>query len=116
MGSFGRWIAVTAATVALLATQAAVAQDIQDKFADVNGIRMHYLVAGKGDPVILMHGYAQNSRMWLPTIRELAKTHLVVAPDLRGFGDTAKAKSGYDMSWRRSSGSRKRASPATTSD
>ena len=54
------------------------------------------LVAGRGDPVILMHGYAQNSHMWRPTMRELAKTHLVVAPDLRGFGDTTKAESGYD--------------------
>jgi pimeloyl-ACP methyl ester carboxylesterase len=62
----------------------------------VNGIRMHYLIAGHGTPVILMHGYAQNSHMWRPTIRELAKTHLVVAPDLRGFGDTTKAESGYD--------------------
>jgi pimeloyl-ACP methyl ester carboxylesterase len=98
MGSFGRWIAATAVMMTLLATQAAVAQDarIESRFAEVNGIRMHYLVAGKGDPVILMHGYAQNSHMWRPTMRELAKTHLVVAPDLRGFGDTTKAESGYD--------------------
>ena len=98
MGSFGRWIAATAVMMTLLAAQAAVAQDarIESRFAEVNGIRMHYLVAGKGDPVILMHGYAQNSHMWRPTMRELAKTHLVVAPDLRGFGDTTKAESGYD--------------------
>ena len=31
---------------------------IQDRFASVNGIRLHYLVAGKGEPVILLHGYA----------------------------------------------------------
>jgi pimeloyl-ACP methyl ester carboxylesterase len=98
MGSLGRWIAATAVMMTLLATQAAVAQDarIESRFAEVNGIRMHYLVAGKGDPVILMHGYAQNSHMWRPTMRELAKTHLVVAPDLRGFGETTKAESGYD--------------------
>jgi pimeloyl-ACP methyl ester carboxylesterase len=98
MNSFRRWVAATAAMVALLAAQAAAAQDvkIESRFADVNGIRMHYLVAGKGDPVILMHGYAQNSHMWRPAMRELAKTHLVVAPDLRGFGDTTKAESGYD--------------------
>jgi pimeloyl-ACP methyl ester carboxylesterase len=98
MGSLGKWIAATAVMMTLLATQGAVAQDarIESRFAEVNGIRMHYLVAGKGDPVILMHGYAQNSHMWRPTMRELAKTHLVVAPDLRGFGDTTKAESGYD--------------------
>ncbi len=77
---------------------AAAAQDvkIESKFADVNGLRMHYLVAGKGSPVILLHGYAQNSHMWRPTMAQLGKTHLVIAPDLRGFGDTAKPESGYD--------------------
>ena len=34
--------------------------------------------------------------MWRPLMKELAKTHLVVAPDLRGFGDSTKAESGYD--------------------
>ncbi|QJR12898.1 Soluble epoxide hydrolase [Usitatibacter rugosus] len=84
--------------VAALASFSAAAQDvkIESKFADVNGIKMHYLVAGKGEPIILMHGYAQNSHMWRPAMKELAKTHLVVAPDLRGFGDTTKAESGYD--------------------
>src|ERR1700704_3975936 len=98
MGFTRRWAGAIAAMTALLAVQPAFAQDvkIESRFAEVNGIRMHYLVAGKGDPVILMHGYAQNSHMWRPTMRELAKTHLVVAPDLRGFGETTKAESGYD--------------------
>jgi pimeloyl-ACP methyl ester carboxylesterase len=98
MSSITKWTAAAAATMVWLAAQSVAAQEvtIESRFADVNGIRMHYLVAGKGDPVILMHGYAQNSHMWRPTMRELAKTHLVVAPDLRGFGDTTKAESGYD--------------------
>ena len=84
--------------VAALASVGVAAQDvkIESKFADVNGIKMHYLEAGKGEPVILVHGYAQNSHMWRPAMKELAKTHLVIAPDLRGFGDTTKAESGYD--------------------
>ena len=69
---------------------------IMDRYATVNGVKLHYLVAGKGAPVILLHGYAQNSHMWRPLMKELAKTHLVVAPDLRGFGDSAKPESGYD--------------------
>ena len=68
----------------------------KSRFAEVNGMKLHYLVAGKGDPVILLHGYAQNSHMWLPLIPELAKTHTVIAPDLRGFGRSEKAESGYD--------------------
>ena len=69
---------------------------IVDRYATVNGVKLHYLVAGKGAPVILLHGYAQNSHMWRPLMTELAKTHLVVAPDLRGFGDSAKTAAGYD--------------------
>ena len=89
--------ALVASAAALLAFPAAAQEPkIESKFADVNGIRMHYLVAGKGEPIILMHGYAQNSHMWRPAMKALAKGHLVVAPDLRGFGDTTKAESGYD--------------------
>ena len=69
---------------------------IESRFADVNGARLHYLIAGKGDPVLLLHGYAQNSHMWRPLIPELARTHTVIAPDLRGFGDSAKPERGYD--------------------
>jgi len=69
---------------------------IENRFAKVNGIKMHYLVAGKGEPVLLLHGYAQTSHMWRPLMKELAKTRLVIAPDLRGFGDSEKAASGYD--------------------
>lgn len=69
---------------------------IEDRFANVNGVRLHYLIAGKGDPVILLHGYAQTSRMWRPLMVELTKSHTVVAPDLRGFGQSSKPNSGYD--------------------
>jgi len=69
---------------------------IEDRFSDVSGIKLHYLFAGMGDPVILLHGYAQNSRMWRPLMVELAKTHTVVAPDLRGFGQSSKSDGGYD--------------------
>ncbi len=68
---------------------------IDDRFATVNGVRLHYLIAGKGDPVILLHGYAENSHMWRPLIPELATTHTVIAPDLRGFGQSAKPNGGY---------------------
>jgi pimeloyl-ACP methyl ester carboxylesterase len=69
---------------------------INERFATVNGVKLHYLVAGAGEPVILLHGYAQNSHMWRPLIPELAKTHTVVAPDLRGFGQSSKPANGYD--------------------
>ena len=71
--------------VASAFTPAAAQQSapIESKFAEVNGVRLHYLVAGKGQPIFLLHGYAQNSHMWRPLIAELAQTHTVIAPDLR---------------------------------
>ena len=63
----------------------------QSKFAEVNGVRLHYLVAGKGDPVVLLHGFAETSHMWLPLIEKLADKHTVIAPDLRGFGQSSIA-------------------------
>ena len=68
---------------------------IDFRFATVNGVKLHYLAAGAGDPVILLHGYAQTSHMWRPLMAELAKTHSVIAPDLRGFGGSDKPAQGY---------------------
>jgi pimeloyl-ACP methyl ester carboxylesterase len=63
--------------------------------ASVNGITIHYLAAGKGPAIVLLHGYAETSHMWLPLFAQLAKTHTVIAPDLRGAGGSSKAESGY---------------------
>ena len=95
---FATLVALAGVVTAVPATPAsAQAVKIESRFADVNGLRMHYLAAGTGgSPVILLHGYAQNSHMWRPLMSELGKTHRVIAPDLRGFGDTAKPESGYD--------------------
>src|ERR1700738_1762275 len=90
------------ASVALLALSVAVfdpgnafAQAPQSKFAEVNGVRLHYLIAGKGDAIVLLHGYAETSHMWLPLIAKLADKHTVIAPDLRGFGGSAAPPDGY---------------------
>lgn len=68
---------------------------VDSRFANVNGVRLHYLAAGTGDPVFLLHGYAETSLMWLPLIPELAKTHTVIAPDLRGAGQSSTPAAGY---------------------
>jgi len=69
---------------------------MESRFATVSGVTIHYLISGQGDPVVLLHGYAQTSHMWRRLIPELAGTHTVIAPDLRGFGDSSKPESGYD--------------------
>jgi pimeloyl-ACP methyl ester carboxylesterase len=77
------------------ATPPAFAQTPQSRFADLPGVRLHYLIAGKGDPIVLLHGYAETSRMWLPLIAKLSGKHQVIAPDLRGFGESAAPPDGY---------------------
>src|ERR1700742_815021 len=73
----------------------ASAQQVESKFAEANGVRLHYLVTGQGDPVLLLHGFGQSSHMWRPLMRELAKTHTVVAADLRGAGQSDAPEDGY---------------------
>lgn len=68
----------------------------EERFATVGDVRMRYLTAGKGDAVVLLHGYAQTSHMWLPLIEVLSRDHLVIAPDLRGAGGSSKPDAGYD--------------------
>jgi pimeloyl-ACP methyl ester carboxylesterase len=70
-------------------------QTTQSRFANANSVRLHYLVAGKGDPVVLLHGYAETSHMWRPLMAELANNHTAIAPDLRGAGQSSTPADGY---------------------
>src|SRR6202795_1149753 len=71
------------------------AQAPQSRFANVNGVRLHYLIAGQGDPVVLLHGYAETTHMWRPLIAELAGTPTLIAADLRGAGQSSTPADGY---------------------
>jgi pimeloyl-ACP methyl ester carboxylesterase len=66
--------------------------------ARVNGIRMHYVTAGRGEPLLLLHGTPKTNFYWHKLIPLLTEHFTVVAPDLRGFGYTDKppAEEGYD--------------------
>ena len=64
--------------------------------ASVNGIQMHYVIGGQGDPVVLLHGWPQTWYQWRHIMPALAKNYTVIAPDLRGFGDSSKPLTGYD--------------------
>jgi pimeloyl-ACP methyl ester carboxylesterase len=64
--------------------------------AQVNGTRLHYVTAGEGPAVMLLHGWPQTWYEWRHVIDLLADEYQVVAPDLRGFGYSGKPASGYD--------------------
>jgi pimeloyl-ACP methyl ester carboxylesterase len=71
---------------------------IRDGKAEVNGVLYHYLLArGHGAPLVLLHGWGSTSYMWRFVMpRLVARGHTVLAPDLRGLGDTAKPAVGYE--------------------
>jgi len=77
---------------------AASSASVQSHTASVNGTELHYLQAGQGKetPVVVLHGYAETGRMWLPLMPKLADRRIVIAPDLRGSGESAKPPGGYD--------------------
>src|SRR5580704_9079820 len=83
-----------------LSTKAlADAQDgtIASRTAEIDGAKLHYLTAGHGTPLVLLHGYAETSLMWKPIIPALAKRFTVIAPDLPGIGDSDIPADGLDM-------------------
>jgi pimeloyl-ACP methyl ester carboxylesterase len=104
MNSIQRWlkqagIALVLGTAVQIAAHAqSHAAAIQSHTASVNGVELHYLQAGQGSetPVVLLHGYAETSHMWLPLIPKLDDRRVVIAPDLRGNGGSSKPADGYD--------------------
>jgi 3-oxoadipate enol-lactonase len=63
----------------------------------VNGVTMAYEARGSGRPILFIHGFPLNRRMWEPQIEEFSKTMHVIAPDLRGHGESESAPGPYEM-------------------
>jgi pimeloyl-ACP methyl ester carboxylesterase len=83
----------------LFSTTSSYAQTVPvvSRSAKINGLNLHYLTAGHGAPLILLHGYAETSLMWKPIIPALAQRFTVIAPDLPGIGDSDIPADGLDM-------------------
>ena len=71
--------------------------DIASRSKNINGVELHYLTAGHGPALVLLHGYAETSRMWRPIIPVLAERFTVIAPDLPGIGDSSIPTGDVDM-------------------
>lgn len=65
-------------------------------YARLDGLRLHYVTAGEGPPLYLLHGYPQTWFMWRKVVPLLAPRFALVMPDLRGYGDSDKPRAGYD--------------------
>lgn len=82
------------ATPAAAATPPSI-PGVVHRSVDVNGVRLHYVEAGQGEPLVLVHGFPQNWYMWRKVIPELAKHYRVIAPDMRGAGASDAPATGY---------------------
>lgn len=66
------------------------------QIADVNGVRLHYVQGGSGMPIVLLHGYPETWYAWRKVMPALSDRYSVIAPDLRGLGDSSHSAQGYD--------------------
>ena len=73
-----------------------MSEPISHHHADLGDVRLHYVTAGAGFPVVLLHGWPQSWYEWRHVIPRLAETYRVIAPDLRGLGDSSRPLDGYD--------------------
>jgi pimeloyl-ACP methyl ester carboxylesterase len=70
--------------------------DFENRVAVVDNVRIHYLIAGQGEPLVLLHGWPQHSLMWHTIAPILAQNFTVIVPDLRGAGGSSITRDGYD--------------------
>ncbi|MEH1844939.1 MAG: alpha/beta fold hydrolase [Nostoc sp.] len=65
--------------------------------AQANGVQLHYVRGGQGPVVLLWHGFLETWYCWRKIMPVLAKQYTVIAPDMRGYGDSDKPDHGYDV-------------------
>jgi len=71
--------------------------EFQSWRASVDSVNIHYLKAGTGSKtLVLIHGFGDTSHMWIPLFDDFAKDYTIIAPDMRGLGDSSKPAAGYD--------------------
>ncbi|GAA1560682.1 alpha/beta hydrolase [Kribbella sancticallisti] len=71
--------------------------DLEHHVVDIDGLRIHYAVAGEGEPLILLHGWPQHWWSWRHVIGPLSEHYRVICPDLRGMGWSDGSQRGYSL-------------------
>jgi pimeloyl-ACP methyl ester carboxylesterase len=90
-------IAAGVAAVSGTANAQTAQKEFVSRDADIDGGKIHYTTGGSGPAVILLHGFAETSRMWSPILPVLGAKLTVIAPDLPGIGDSSIPGGGMDM-------------------
>jgi len=69
----------------------------QSNTANLSSVKIHYLKAGTGKKtLVLIHGFGDTSRMWIPLFDDFSKDFTIIAPDMRGLGESSRPTTGYD--------------------
>jgi pimeloyl-ACP methyl ester carboxylesterase len=85
--AFGTFLSIL--LVASIPARAQNPTGFASKDANVEGLKLHYTTGGHGPAVVLLHGFAETSRMWMPILPVLGEKFTVIAPDLPGIGDSS---------------------------
>ncbi len=70
--------------------------NVEHHYADLGDVTLHYVTAGSGPQVLMLHGWPQTWFMWRGVIAGLAEEFQLIAVDLRGLGDSSRPQTGYD--------------------
>jgi pimeloyl-ACP methyl ester carboxylesterase len=73
----------------------AVPHSAYSRFAEVDGVRLHYQEKGTGDPLVLLHGYTASTFVWKEVFEPLAARYHIIAMDMKGFGFSGKPDGDY---------------------
>ena len=68
-------------------------KNFKQDIIEVNGVNINYKIGGKGEPLLLLHGYPQSHVLWRKIAPLFAENYTVICSDLRGYGDSDKPQS-----------------------
>lgn len=90
-------LALSATPLALAQPDPALLPDgFRSAFIEVEGVRLHYVTGGEGEPLVLLHGWGSTWYMWRKVMPQLAERYTVIVPDLPGLGDSEVPEGGFD--------------------
>ena len=90
------WLVLAAPSALAQPNPSLLPKGFESRFAQADGVNLHYVVGGEGEPLVLLHGWGSTWYMWRKVMPALAERYTVIAPDLPGLGDSEVPAGGFD--------------------
>jgi pimeloyl-ACP methyl ester carboxylesterase len=91
------WTSATLILAVIFSATALAQSKYESKTANLSAVKIHYLQAGTGKKtLVVIHGFGDTSHMWIPLFDDFGKDYTIIAPDMRGLGDSSRPAAGYD--------------------